>query len=66
MSAAQAYGGEEVNGIVIDLGSQQCKVGYAGEDVPKFVFSSQVGVLAAVADAGGDVEMTADKAPSSG
>jgi actin-related protein len=44
--SAQMSGGEEVNGVVIDLGSQTCKVGYAGEDTPKFVFPSQVGVLA--------------------
>lgn len=50
-----ATGGEEVNGIVVDLGTHTCKVGYAGEDTPKFVFSSQIGRMDG--SAGGDIEM---------
>ena len=29
--------------LVIDNGSEACKVGFAGDDVPKAVFSSTVG-----------------------
>ncbi|PSC76499.1 Actin-related 4 isoform C [Micractinium conductrix] len=39
------YGGDEVNAVVLDLGSQQTKAGYAGEDTPKYVFPSSVGVV---------------------
>lgn len=31
---------DEVNAVVLDLGSQQTKAGYAGEDTPKYVFPS--------------------------
>ena len=40
------YGGDEVSAIVIDIGADTTKAGYAGEDTPKTVFSSAVGVLA--------------------
>ena len=39
------YGGDEVSAIVIDMGSTCTKAGYAGEDCPKYVIPSQVGVL---------------------
>ncbi|KAL4451640.1 hypothetical protein ABPG75_007302 [Micractinium tetrahymenae] len=39
------YGGDEVNAVVLDLGTLQVKAGYAGEDTPKYVFPSSVGVL---------------------
>ena len=29
------YGGDEVSAIVLDVGSNTCKGGYAGEDTPK-------------------------------
>lgn len=53
------YGGDEVSAIVIDLGSNTCKGGYAGEDTPKAVFPSSVGVIdreEEVTDAGKDKE----------
>ena len=31
---------DEVNAIVLDVGTYQVKAGYAGEDTPKFVFPS--------------------------
>ncbi|KDD76648.1 actin [Helicosporidium sp. ATCC 50920] len=34
---------DEVNAVVVDIGSYQTKVGYAGEDTPKFVYPSLVG-----------------------
>eukprot|EP00854_Cymbomonas_tetramitiformis_P015157 gene15157-17929_t len=53
------YGGDEVSAIVIDLGSNTCKGGYAGEDTPKAVFPSSVGVIdreEEVTDAGKEEE----------
>lgn len=41
------YGGDEVSAIVVDVGSDTTKVGYAGEDCPKMVFSSALGCLSA-------------------
>ena len=32
------YGGDEVSAIVLDVGSSNCKAGFAGEDNPKAVF----------------------------
>eukprot|EP00191_Tetraselmis_sp_GSL018_P005574 CAMPEP_0177603596 /NCGR_PEP_ID=MMETSP0419_2-20121207/15605_1 /TAXON_ID=582737 /ORGANISM="Tetraselmis sp., Strain GSL018" /LENGTH=415 /DNA_ID=CAMNT_0019097395 /DNA_START=48 /DNA_END=1292 /DNA_ORIENTATION=+ len=37
------YGGDEVNAVVVDVGSYTVKAGYAGDDVPKAVFPSWVG-----------------------
>mmetsp|Transcript_34825 Transcript_34825/g.98733 ORF Transcript_34825/g.98733 Transcript_34825/m.98733 type:complete len:456 (-) Transcript_34825:223-1590(-) len=37
------FGGDEVNAIVVDIGSCTTKAGYAGEDTPKAVFPSWVG-----------------------
>ncbi|EPS72646.1 hypothetical protein M569_02110, partial [Genlisea aurea] len=36
---------DEVSAIVVDLGSHTCKAGYAGEDAPKAVFPSVVGLI---------------------
>ena len=40
------FGGDEVSAIVMDLGSSATKSGYAGEDCPKFVIPSSVGITA--------------------
>jgi hypothetical protein len=34
------YGGDETGGLVVDIGSANARFGWAGEDVPKSVFSS--------------------------
>jgi len=34
------YGGDETGGLVVDIGSYNARFGWAGEDVPKAVFSS--------------------------
>ena len=39
------YGGDEVSAVVIDMGSTCTKAGYAGEDSPKYVIPSSIGVL---------------------
>jgi len=33
-----AFGGDEINAAVVDVGSWTVKAGYAGEDTPKAVF----------------------------
>eukprot|EP00775_Hariotina_reticulata_P005728 gene5728-5968_t len=50
---AAIYGGDEVNAVVVDLGTWQCKAGYAGDDTPKAVFPSLAGVVASSAEANG-------------
>jgi len=40
------FGGDEVSAIVMDMGSSCTKSGYAGEDCPKFVIPSSVGIMA--------------------
>mmetsp|Transcript_93910 Transcript_93910/g.151556 ORF Transcript_93910/g.151556 Transcript_93910/m.151556 type:complete len:447 (-) Transcript_93910:61-1401(-) len=44
------YGGDEVSAIVMDVGYTNCKAGFAGEDNPKAVFPSHVGVVAPAKD----------------
>lgn len=39
------YGGDEVNAIVIDVGTNSVKAGYAGEESPKVYFPSSVGAI---------------------
>ena len=40
------YGGDEVSALVVDVGSDTVKAGYAGEDNPKHVFPTALGCLA--------------------
>lgn len=37
------YGGDEVNAIVMDVGTCLTKAGYGGDDIPKAIFPSSVG-----------------------
>ena len=39
------YGGDEIGALVLDVGSHTLKLGYAGEDTPKAVFSSAAGYI---------------------
>ncbi|OZJ06401.1 hypothetical protein BZG36_00662 [Bifiguratus adelaidae] len=39
------YGGDEVSAVVIDVGSAWTRAGYAGEDTPKALFPSAVGIV---------------------
>lgn len=38
------YGGDEVSSLVFDIGSFNSRFGYSGEDTPRFVFQSQIGL----------------------
>ena len=49
------YCGDDVSSVVFDIGSYQVRSGYSGEDVPRSVLPSVVGVQAT--DAQQDVEM---------
>lgn len=40
------YGGEEVAALVVDVGADTTKAGYAGEDTPKCVFATAAGCTA--------------------
>lgn len=43
---------DETGGVVFDAGSYTCKVGYAGDDMPKSVFNGRAGVLKGVTEPG--------------
>lgn len=66
------YGGDEINAIVLDPGTQLFRGGWAGEDTPRAVFPSHYGWLPASEEErsaanGGDVSMQdADQPASAG
>ena len=41
----QMFCGDEVKGAVIDIGDRNCRFGFAGQDVPRYRFRSDVGVV---------------------
>jgi len=50
------YCGDDVSSVVLDIGSYQTRAGYSGEDCPRSILPSVVGVME------GDVPMdTSDK-----
>lgn len=60
-------GGDEVNALVLDIGSYTVKAGYAGDDTPKTFFPSCVGLLSDSITApheNGDVKMEDATAPA--
>ncbi|CEG67674.1 hypothetical protein RMATCC62417_04071 [Rhizopus microsporus] len=40
-----AYGGDEVNALVLDIGTSSVRAGYAGEDTPRCMFPTRFGYL---------------------
>ncbi|KAJ2007522.1 NuA4 histone acetyltransferase subunit [Coemansia thaxteri] len=44
------YGGDEVNALVIDVGSTWTRAGFAGEDLPRALFPSHVGYIESEVD----------------
>ncbi|KAG0165440.1 Actin-like 6A [Apophysomyces sp. BC1034] len=57
------YGGDEVNALVLDVGSTTTRAGYAGEDTPKVVFPTSYGYVEETdndpaSNVDGDVTMT--------
>ncbi|KAJ2158687.1 NuA4 histone acetyltransferase subunit [Coemansia sp. RSA 552] len=68
------YGGDEVNALVIDVGSTWTRAGFAGEDLPKAFFPSRAGYIESEVEvaetedkpkevADGDVEMGGAETP---
>jgi len=41
------YCGDDVSSVVLDIGSYQTRAGYSGEDVPRSILPSMVGVMKA-------------------
>ena len=39
------YCGDDVSSVVFDIGSYQVRAGYSGEDVPRSILPSNVGVV---------------------
>ena len=39
------YGGDEVSAVVMDIGSNTTRLGYAGEDIPRNVFPTKIGTF---------------------
>ncbi|KAI8997231.1 actin family [Pilobolus umbonatus] len=40
-----AYGGDEVNALVLDIGTSMTRAGYAGEDTPRVMYPTSVGYI---------------------
>jgi hypothetical protein len=45
LSLKNMYCGDDVSSVVFDIGSFQVRSGYSGEDVPRCVVPSMVGVI---------------------
>ncbi len=43
-------GGDEVNAVVLEVGSHWTKAGYAGEDMPRTAFASVAGCVPSTQD----------------
>ncbi|KAI3404990.2 ARP4 [Candida oxycetoniae] len=44
-NANTVYGGDEINAIILDIGSLNTRIGYAGDDFPKIITASSYGQL---------------------
>ncbi|GLI62870.1 ortholog of actin-related protein 4 [Volvox africanus] len=64
--SSNIYGGDEVNALVLDLGTHSCKAGYAGDDTPKAVFPSVVGIHSDAGSNGMEVDGTSARRLSVG
>jgi len=42
----QMFCGDEIKATVVDLGSHQCRFGFAGQDTPRYRFRPDVGIIA--------------------
>lgn len=48
------YGGDEISSLVFDIGTFNSRFGYSGEDTPKYVFQTQVGINKSSENKSGD------------
>ncbi|RCI01538.1 NuA4 histone acetyltransferase subunit [Rhizopus stolonifer] len=55
------YGGDEVNALVLDIGTSMTRAGYAGEDTPRVMFPTSVGYIDPVQETDGDTVMAGHK-----
>ncbi|OMJ09200.1 Actin-like protein 6A [Smittium culicis] len=55
------YGGDEVNAVVFDIGSNNTRAGFAGEDTPYAYFSTDVGYTNMEFDCDGEVKLVNDE-----
>ncbi|KAI5961337.1 ARP4 [Candida theae] len=53
-TANTVYGGDEINAIVLDIGSFNIRIGYAGDDFPKIITPSSYGQLSSGAKVFGE------------
>ncbi|CAK9439940.1 uncharacterized protein LODBEIA_P40400 [Lodderomyces beijingensis] len=44
-NANTVYGGDEINAIILDIGSHTIRIGYAGDDFPKIITTSHYGTV---------------------
>jgi actin-related protein len=58
-------GGENVEAIVADIGFSNARVGFAGEDTPRFFSTSHVGVACSLPSTNGGATAEKDKASNS-
>ncbi|SAM04424.1 hypothetical protein [Absidia glauca] len=58
------YGGDEVNALVLDIGTCNVRAGYAGEDTPKAMFPTSVGYIPKATTNEEDTTMTEASAPT--
>jgi actin-like protein 6A len=58
--ATYMHGGDEVGAVVMDIGTHTTKAGFAGEDMPKAIFPSYVGVRSIVNEEQNDKSMEVD------
>tara|TARA_R110002050_G_scaffold139938_11_gene264524 strand:+ start:2231 stop:2911 length:681 start_codon:yes stop_codon:yes gene_type:complete len=49
MDGRTLFAGDEVSALIVDVGTHSVKAGYAGEDTPKAVFPTYIGILDEVA-----------------
>lgn len=50
------YGGDEISSLVFDIGTFNSRFGYSGEDTPKYVFQTQVGISSSQSQQSQDIK----------
>ncbi|CAI2371157.1 unnamed protein product [Moneuplotes crassus] len=49
------YAGDDVSSVVVDVGTHTTRLGYAGEDQPQSITSSQIGIITEEGDRSGEI-----------
>ncbi|KAI9625846.1 hypothetical protein H4Q26_016094 [Puccinia striiformis f. sp. tritici PST-130] len=58
------YGGDEVSAVVLDIGSNTTRAGYAGEDTPKVVIPTSYGFIPGTGEGSSDTYYFGDHGPN--